>query len=109
MIVFAGEQRLGFQLGDVILRGVEFAVEFFEEVDALIGVGLFLREVDVGFDVGGDRRELVIRRDLVFGTLAVAQDALGFFLIVPEIRIRDALFEGLQAFAILWSVKDSSG
>jgi len=46
---------------------------------------------------------------LIFGTLAVFQDALCFFLIVPEIRIGDALFEGLQARTVLLRVKDNSG
>jgi hypothetical protein len=31
------------------------------------------------------------------------------FLIVPEIGLRDARFEGLQAFAMWRGVKDSSG
>jgi hypothetical protein len=45
---------------------------------------------------------------LIFDPLAVAQNALGFFLIAPEIGVCGALFEGFQARAVLGSVKESS-
>jgi hypothetical protein len=54
MIAFAGEQRLGFQLCDVIFRGVELAIEFLQQIVALLGVGFFLGEVDVGVQVAGE-------------------------------------------------------
>jgi hypothetical protein len=46
---------------------------------------------------------------LFFGALAVAQDSLRFFLIVPEIGLSDAGFEGFQTIAVLRRVKDNSG
>jgi hypothetical protein len=64
--------------------------------------------VDVGFEVARNRGEFFVGGDLVFGALAVAQDALRRFLIVPELRLGDARFEAFQAFAMLRSVKDSS-
>jgi len=45
---------------------------------------------------------------LIFDALAVAEDALRFFLIAPEIGVGGARFEGFQAGAVLWSVKESS-
>jgi hypothetical protein len=46
---------------------------------------------------------------LFFGALAVAKYGLRFFLVVPEVWLSDAGFEGLQAFTVLRGVKDSSG
>jgi hypothetical protein len=65
--------------------------------------------MNVGVQVAGKRSELVIGGDLIFGTLAIAQDGLRGFLIVPEIGLSNAGFEGFQAFAMWRSVKDSSG
>jgi hypothetical protein len=45
---------------------------------------------------------------LAFGALALFQNALRFFLIVPEVGTGAAFFEGLQASAILLRVKDNS-
>jgi hypothetical protein len=46
---------------------------------------------------------------LFFGAFAIAKNGLRFFLIVPEIGLRDARFEGFQTFAVLRRVKDNSG
>jgi hypothetical protein len=75
----------------------------------LRGVGFFFGEADVGFDIAGDRSEFVFGRDLFFGALAVAKNSLRFFLIIPEVGLGDAGFEGLQTFAVLRRVKDNSG
>jgi hypothetical protein len=45
---------------------------------------------------------------LVFSALAVTQHRLRRFLVAPEIWVRDARFEGFQAFAMLRGVKDNS-
>jgi hypothetical protein len=74
----------------------------------LLGVRLFLREVDVRIEVAGKRGELFVRRDLFFGAFAVAQDGLRGLLIVPEIGLRDARFERFQSFAMRRRVKDNS-
>jgi hypothetical protein len=108
VVIFAGEQRFGFEFRDVGFGAVEFAIDVFQEVVALIGVGFFLREIDVGLDVFGNRGELVVGADLVFGAFAVAENGLGAFLIVPKTGIGDAGFERLQALAMLGGVKDSS-
>src|SRR5712671_2697182 len=39
VIAFAREQRFGFQVGDVIFGAVELAIELFQQVVALLGVG----------------------------------------------------------------------
>jgi len=64
--------------------------------------------MDVGVEIAGKRCELFVGGDLIFGTLAIAQDGLGGFLIVPEIGRGNARFEGLQAFAMGRGVKDNS-
>jgi len=74
----------------------------------LLGVGLFLDEIDIRFDVAGDGGELFVRRNLLFSALAIAENALRGFLIAPKIGIGGAGFEGSQALAILGCVKDSS-
>jgi len=74
----------------------------------LFDVGLFLRQMDVGFDVAGEGGELLVGGDLFFSALAFAQNTLCGFLIVPEIGGGDARFECFQALAVLRRVKDSS-
>ena len=108
MVVLAGEKRPGFQFRDVVIRGGEFLVEVFQQIVFLLGVGFFLREMDVRLDVAGERRQLVVRANLLFGAFPVAKNALRCFLVVPEIGFGDARFEGFQALAMLRRVKDSS-
>ncbi len=64
--------------------------------------------MNVRLDVTGDRSELLIRGNLLLGTLSFAENVLRGFLIVPEIRIGDARFESAQALAVLGRVKDNS-
>jgi hypothetical protein len=74
----------------------------------LLDVGFFLGEMDVRLSVAGDGGELFVRGNLLFGALAIAENALCGFLIIPEIGVGDARFEGFQALAVLGRVKDSS-
>jgi hypothetical protein len=67
-----------------------------------------LRQVNVSIEVARKRSELFVGSDLIFGALAVAQNRLRGFLIVPEIRRGNAAFQGFQAFAMGSRVKDSS-
>jgi len=46
---------------------------------------------------------------LFFSALAITQNGLRLFLVVPEIGLSDAGFEGFQTFAVLRRVKDNSG
>jgi len=108
VIGFSGEERFGFQFGDIGIGGVEFAVQLFQQVVLLFDVGLFLREMDVRLDVAGNGGELLVGGDLFFGALAFAQNTLCGFLIVPEIGGGDARFESFQALAVLRGVKDNS-
>jgi hypothetical protein len=64
--------------------------------------------MNVGIQIAGQRGELFVGGDLIFGALAVAQYGLRGFLIVPEIGLGDASFERFQAFAMRSSVKDNS-
>jgi hypothetical protein len=74
----------------------------------LLGVGFFRGKADISLDVGGNGGELFVGGNLFFGTLTIAEDSLGFFLVVPEIGIRYAGFESFQAFAVLRGVKENS-
>jgi hypothetical protein len=64
--------------------------------------------MNVCVQIARKRAELLVGGNLIFGTLAIAQDGLRSFLIVPEIGLGDACFEGFQAFAMGSSVKDNS-
>jgi hypothetical protein len=64
--------------------------------------------MDVRIEIAGKRIKLFVSGDLIFGALAIAQDGLRGFLVVPEIGRGDAVFQGLQAFAMGRGVKDNS-
>jgi hypothetical protein len=108
VIVFAGEESPGFEFGNVGVSGGEFAVQLFQQVILLFRVGFFLGEIDISLDIAGDGGELFVSGNLLFSTLAVAENALRGFLIAPKIGIGGARFERFQALAILGRVKDSS-
>src|SRR5208282_1511954 len=107
-VVFAGEQRGGFQLGDPGIGGVQFAGDFVEQFFALGGVGLFVGELEIAFQVVQQAGEFFFVLDRGFSALAVLHGALGGFLVLPEVGASDLLFEGRQALAVAGSVKDSS-
>lgn len=75
----------------------------------MFGISLFLREVNVSFEIASQGGKPFIRSNLLFGAFALAQNALRSFLIAPEIGIGDAGFKGFQAFAVAFGVKDNSG
>jgi len=108
VIGFSRKQRPGFQFGDVRIRGVEFAIQFFQQIVLLLDVGFFLGKMDVRLNVAGDGGEFRVCGNLFFGALALAEYALRGFLIVPKIGFGDARFESFQALAVLRRVKDSS-
>ena len=64
-----------------------------EERVALRIVGFFARKIEISFDVAGFSFEEFFRVDAVFHLLALLQDDLRFFLILPEIRIAYFFFE----------------
>jgi hypothetical protein len=64
--------------------------------------------MDVGLDIAGDRSEFRVGGNLFFGAFPFAQNALSALLVVPDIGVSHACFEGFQALAILRRVKDSS-
>jgi len=108
VVGFAGEKRLGFELGDVSIGGGEFFVEFLEQIVFLLDVGFLLGEIDVGFDIAGGGGEFFVGGNLFFGALAIAENSLSGFLVAPKIGVGGAGFEGFQALAVLRRVKDSS-
>jgi hypothetical protein len=64
--------------------------------------------MNIRLDIAREGSKFFVGGNLFFGTLAIAEDALRRFLIVPEIGIGYASLESFQALAILWDVKDSS-
>jgi hypothetical protein len=108
VVIFAGQERLRFKLGDVVVRGGEFPVQLFQQIVLLFRVGLFLRKLDVRLQVARDGGEPFVCGNLFLGALTLAENALRRFLIAPEIGIGYAGFESFQALAILGRVKDSS-
>jgi hypothetical protein len=74
----------------------------------LFGIGFFQRQMNIRLDIAGNGKELLVRGNLVFGPLTVAENALGGLLIAPEMGVGRADFERFQALAVLRGVKDSS-
>jgi len=108
VVGLAGEKRFRFEFADVAFRVCQLAVQVFQKVVALLGVGFFRSQADIGLDVSGNGSQLFVRGNLFFGALAVAKNGLRFFLVVPEIGQSYAGFERFQAFAVLRGVKESS-
>jgi hypothetical protein len=67
-----------------------------------------VRHVEIRFDVADGARQLFVRGDVAFGVLALLQDALRLFLVLPKSGIAGLCFERFQAFAVGGDVKDSS-
>jgi hypothetical protein len=109
VIGLAREQRARLLLGDEGFGAGQLAVEVGEQLVALLRVGLFGGERNVGVDVAGDGGEARVGVDLIFGAFAVAQDGLCGFLIVPEIGLGNFGFERGQFLAVLRGVKENSG
>ena len=83
------------------------------------GAGYFKKaKYNVTFEKPGYQTEAIVLEgtpggwyiggNLLFGALPFAENALCRFLVAPEIGIRGARFESLQALAVLRRVKDSS-
>ena len=108
MIAFARKQRFRFQVGNVNVRGPQLPVQLFQQVFPLLGIGFFLRKMDISLKVAAHRSEFLVCTNLLFGALALAQHALCGFLIVPEIGFGAAGFEPFQPFTVARRVKDNS-
>jgi hypothetical protein len=108
VIALAGKQCAGFQFTNVSFRAAKLAVEVVQQTIPLGGIGFFVSERDVRLDVAREQIELGVGGELVLGALAVAQDGLRGFLIVPEIGLCDFSFQRFQQFLVVGNVKDSS-
>ena len=107
-VAFAGEKSFGFEVGDKFIGRVEFGGNIAEERIALGVVGLFLREMKIGFDVAGLAFECVEGAHAVLELLALLERGLGLLLILPEIGAAGYFFERGELFAGGGDVKDSS-
>lgn len=67
-------------------------MQLLQEIIALCRIGFRFREVDVRLDVARQAGKFFISGDGIFGALALFQDRLRFFLIVPEVGIGNAGF-----------------
>jgi hypothetical protein len=83
-------------------------LQVFQQLFFLFGVRFALGQLDIRLDVPSESGEFRVGGALIFGSLAILQYALRFFLIVPEVGVGDSFFERLQANAIRFRVKDSS-
>jgi hypothetical protein len=91
-IVFAGEQRFGFEFGEIGVRRGQFFGNLFEERIALGVVFFFLCEAEVGFDVAFFSVEGRFGAYAVFDLFALLQRFLGLGLILPKIRVAGFCF-----------------
>jgi hypothetical protein len=71
-------------------------------------IGLLLRHLEVGFYVARTARELFLGANSFLGGFALLQNALGLFLVLPEVGLRGFQFELLEQFALAGNVKDNS-
>src|SRR5579863_8202962 len=62
----------------------------------------------IGVDIAGHGGQLAVGREDGLRGLALLHDFLSLFLVLPEIGVRDFLFEGGYRFAAAGNVKDSS-
>jgi len=62
----------------------------------------------VGFQVAQPAGQLLVGLEAVFGLLALLEDFLGLFLVLPEIRLAYFRFQAGEDFAVVADVKDSS-
>jgi hypothetical protein len=64
--------------------------------------------MEIGFDIAGDSREFLFGGYAAFGNPAFLKNALGLFLILPEIRLRGLGFKFGEETAMARNVKDNS-
>src|SRR5580704_15339432 len=62
----------------------------------------------IGIDIAGHGRQLRVGSEDRFRRLALLHHFLGLFLVLPEIRLRDFLFQGGYGFTAAGNVKDNS-
>jgi hypothetical protein len=65
-------------------------------------------QLEIGFGVGEAARESFVRFKDFGEPLSLAEDFLGGFLVLPEVRPGDLLLNGLKFLAPLGSVKENS-
>jgi hypothetical protein len=102
VIVLACEQRLALQQVHCIPQDIELAAQVSGNVFA------FPRQLEVGIRVGKLAGELLVGLEGLFQASALGEDALGSFLVLPEVRAGYLLFEGRKFLASLRRVKESS-
>jgi hypothetical protein len=99
---------LSFEFTGQRVGAVEFRRDFREQAGAGLGVGFFVRQMEVSFEVAGGARQFRVRRDALFGLLALLQGTLRFFLVLPEVGLADQGFQAGKYCAVAREVKDSS-
>jgi hypothetical protein len=100
--VFPGKQSRKFQAIDFRGERAKLALDFRRDVLSLAA------ELEIRIEIGKLLGELLVRLDLFFQTLALGENLLGSFRVLPEIRLGYLLLEGLELAAAGRSVKENS-
>ena len=101
-IVFARQKGGNLHPLDLCPQGVEFGAHFTCNVFA------FVSEFEIGLDVGELPCQALVRLDLRLHPLAIAEDSLRGFLILPEAGLGYFLLDGFEFAAALRGVKENS-
>ena len=79
-VVGARQQHLGFEFFEMRSEGADFPF------DVAVDGFAFARQLEQGFNVGGQAGDALVLIDLLLNALAVLHDFLAFFGLRPEIR-----------------------
>jgi hypothetical protein len=80
VIVLAGEEQGGSLASEVLLERGGLAVE----LGGQLGIGRFLEQLESCEEIGRARLEAAPQLDLVPESAGLAEDLLGFTLVIPE-------------------------
>ncbi len=67
-----------------------------------------MRQVEIGLKIARPPLELLVRLDAFFGLLALLENFLRLFLVLPEIRLGGFCFEAAEPLPAARSLKGSS-
>ena len=98
----AGEQGGELEAVDLRPEGIELGTDFGADVLALAA------QVEVGVEVAELGGERVVGLDLLLQPLALGEDRLGGFVVLPEIRLGYLLLNLVKLMAACGGVKENS-
>ena len=101
-VVLARQERGELEAVDLRGKRVEFRADFRRDVLA------FAPELEVGVEVGEFSRQALVRLDLLCQALALGEDFLGAFGVLPEVGLGYLLLDRCELSAAGGSVKENS-